>query len=208
MHTLWLSDFLFSAFVFCFLVGRRDVLLFSLLIPFCRRRQPRKNNIYILRCNLRNLIHYAWAGCVCVWALDCHRRSRRHRAEYFWFLNAVVAETKNTAINCQTQRWHNANKRTGRAACFLVVWDFFSQFRFCYPLESTFIRTFGTFSLATVDGKCEIWAANGANDVAVEMKKSKFIKTRHTRTSRTAQQRRWKVMNCEKNDLFTNWGED
>lgn len=46
-------------FIFCV-----RVLFFGgptrLLIPFCRRRQPRKNNIYILRCNLRTyLIHYA-----------------------------------------------------------------------------------------------------------------------------------------------------
>lgn len=64
-------------------------------LPFCRRRQPqkkKKNNIYILRCNLCTyLIHYAWAVAVSVsvFFLDFRRRCR-HRAEYFWFLNADV----------------------------------------------------------------------------------------------------------------------
>lgn len=55
-------------------------------------------------------MHELCVCCVCF--LCCRHRRRRRRCpcryltEYFWFLNAdMVAETKNIAINCETQRW-------------------------------------------------------------------------------------------------------
>lgn len=84
-------------------------------------------------------MHERWlCVCVCVLALDCRRRCR-HRAEYFWFLNAdVVADTMNIAINCRTQRWHNPNERTACRPCavFSCCFGFYFFRIFVFPILS------------------------------------------------------------------------